>query len=657
MTPANPHLVPRPWTATLSRRRFLATVAAVAAATGLPPARVARALEGDAGSSAALTTVGRTLQAGNVLREGALGAYRAVTDGPGEPHVVRADFAAPQEGREERRRSLVHLLHLTDQHITDGQAPTRLEFVRDIERGCETTDLPAKSAHRSHETASTRIADAMNARARAITFSPITGAPLQAAITTGDNVDNAQANEIDAIIAVMNGDTVSFNSGDPTRYEGLQASGDPAYWHPDPEVDDVLKTDWGFPSVTGFLDDALEDYDAVGVGVPWYTCYGNHDALLQGNFPGDLNGLITGHLQGDQKLLGFPPLAPEVNQCLLFSLMLGVGGVRPLIEDSPQFEVTPDVDRMLADRRTFVQKHLASGGFPAGHGFTAAFNLGATEEDSRLYYRVDVGQVRWIVLDTTNPGGLPNGSIGTQQFTWLQAELEQADAERKLVLIFSHHGLESLDNGAELLSLVFPGDYGPNAIDPVRLLADPVEALLEQHPCVLAWISGHTHVNRIRPRAGFWDIGTAAHIDWPGQARLVEVVDNRDGTVSILCTMLDHEDEGDHALAGQARELMMNDPLGGWRGTSGTFGTGSGQPEDRNVELLLPNPYPAEPGPTERASSRRVAPPVASAGFSGALPSKLSIAGALAVGGAVGLARLRQRGSELQASAVSEERP
>jgi metallophosphoesterase (TIGR03767 family) len=631
----------------MSRRRFLAVVGAVSAATGLSPVAVARALEnGPAiGASASLTTLGQTLRAGNVLRPGAVTDYVAVMEGPGEPHLVRADLAPPQDGREERRVSLVHLLHLTDQHITDGQSPLRLEFVRDIERDCETSDLPAKSAHRSHEVASGRIVDAMNARGQAISFSPVTGAPIQAAITTGDNVDNAQGNEIDQIIRLMNGGPVAGSSGAAT-YEGPQNSGDPAYWHPGGEVEDVLRRDHGFPVIPGFLDDALAPFDAVGVGVPWFTCYGNHDALVQGNFPLDRRALLDDLLVGDRKLVGLPPLPEGTNTCSTFGLFLGVaqaGGMQTLVNDAPTATVTADAERTFADRRAWVQAHLASAGLPGGHGLSAA-NLGPSEADSRLYYTADVGDVRWIVLDTTNPGGQANGSIGTLQLAWLEEELTRADREQRLVLLFSHHGLRSLDNTLDL-SLVFTDDYDPNTIDPERRTASAVEAVVERHPCVIAWINGHSHVNIVRARDGFWDIGTAAHIDWPGQSRLVEVVDNRDGTLSILCTMVDHEGDGAHALAGTARELSCNEPLGGGRDPSGDLGAGTGQPEDRNVELLLTHPFPGVGRPTERASSRRVPAPVDAAGGLGAGPlgSRLSIAGALTVGAAVGIKRLRER--------------
>ncbi|MGH2555316.1 MAG: TIGR03767 family metallophosphoesterase, partial [Actinomycetota bacterium] len=122
--------------------------------------------------------------------------------------------------------------------------------------------------------------------------------------------------------------------------------------------------------------------------------------------------------------------------------------------------------------------------------------------------------------------------------------------------------------------------------------------LLHRFPNVIAWISGHTHDNVIQPRpdtagrsSGFWDIGTAAHIDWSCQSRILELAIRVDGTISIFCTMIDHaapaDPRGASGLLGLAsihRELAANDYQYG-------FGSnGPGKPEDRNVELILPGP-------------------------------------------------------------------
>ena len=65
---------------------------------------------------------------------------------------------------------------------------------------------------------------------------------------------------------------------------------------------------------------------------------------------------------------------------------------------------------------------------------------------------------------------------------------------------------------------------------------------------MIAWVAGHTHVNKVTPYPdgkgrGFWSIRAAAEADWPQQTRLLEVFDNRDGTLSIFGTILDHAGE------------------------------------------------------------------------------------------------------------------
>ena len=545
----------------LSRRRFLALVgstAGAALASSVLPRPMAWALGAPQSPEAAaeLTTLGQTLLGGTAS---ALG-YRPVVSGPGEPHVVRGELAAPKPGREERRASLLSFAHLTDQHIVDVQSTSRVEFLDRYNDGSDCEPMPFSSAYRPHEAASARIADAMLRRLRRIRVSPVTGAPIAAAICTGDNVDNQQSNELDVMIRIMDGGPVSPNSGDPSRYEGIQSSGDINYWHPDASVNDRYKSEFGFPSRPDFLQNALAPFEAVGAGVPWYTTFGNHDGLAQGNAP--VNPAFERISTGGTKVVGLPPGA---NPCIRFDDL----GTMP---GSQVMQVTPDAGRAYFRRRQWVERHLASPGEPHGHGYTQANADAAT-----AYYAADVGAIRWLVLDTVNPGGEADGSIGDAQLGWLEDQLTAAQAQGRLVMLFSHHGLRSLENPVDS-----PDPLDPTGSDLPRHRADDVSAVVARFSCVIAWVNGHSHSNVIVPRATYWDIGTAAHIDWPPQARLVEVVDNRDGTLSIFGTMFDHDED---PVTGFARELCGNDPQKG-------FGAGMGGIEDRNVELILNHPFP-----------------------------------------------------------------
>jgi hypothetical protein len=91
----------------------------------------------------------------------------------------------------------------------------------------------------------------------------------------------------------------------------------------------------------------------------------------------------------------------------------------------------------------------------------------------------------------------------------------------------------------------------------------------------------------------FWHISTAAHIDYPQQARMIELVDDG-GRLKIVLTMLDHEGAanagGGNAppepprLASIARELAYNDYQGNREARGGR--------QDRNVILATDRPPP-----------------------------------------------------------------
>lgn len=128
--------------------------------------------------------------------------------------------------------------------------------------------------------------------------------------------------------------------------------------------------------------------------------------------------------------------------------------------------------------------------------------------------------------------------------------------------------------------------------------------LLHRFPNVVLWLNGHTHTNAVRPRIdprdperGFWEVTTCAIVDWPGQSRVVELLDLGDGTMAVACTMVDHDSPlgPDPSLQGSAlttpqlaalhRELSANVP------GAGAGSRLEGVPTDRNVILPLRAPF------------------------------------------------------------------
>ena len=121
----------------------------------------------------------------------------------------------------------------------------------------------------------------------------------------------------------------------------------------------------------------------------------------------------------------------------------------------PSLAVTADPDRRPVTRRDFVGAHFRPGARPFGHGFTERNRL-----DGTAYYVHDTAAARLIALDTNCLAGGSAGCLDREQARWLEARLAEVhsayrgpDGEQvrtghddRLVILFSHHGTDTLTN-------------------------------------------------------------------------------------------------------------------------------------------------------------------------------------------------------------------
>lgn len=528
----------------------------------------------------AFTTVDATLVPDDVQ------PYRRLHLRPGEQHSVRNDLIPVQsdERREEGEVRIAGLIHFTDFQIADLASPSRVEFLQRREGQQDWKRM--LPAYRPQEFL---LAHAIEQTVRSIN-ALVARDPgrWDIALTTGDNTDSAQSNELDAFLTYLEGGRIEPAAGTRGFSNAPVGFGDRNYYNPEPASHDTWKEAKGLPTHAGALKASAEPFDSAGLGLPWLSCFGNHDCLVQGRAaePSGYDEFLTGPAKpvdvaavvgpsGD-KLAGYVEDPTWTSQ-----------GTSRLIDRDPE--------RRMVSKTEYVDRHMRAPGSPKGHGFTEA-----NSASGHAYYVYDgLPHVRMIVLDTTNIAGHVDGCVDARQFEWLEEQLievhttylsENGEAlngggRDRLVVIASHHGLSTLTNDYYESSAAERDDRGK------LYLADEVEGLLHRFSNVVVWLSGHTHVNKITPRpgesGGFWEVSTGSIAEWPVQFRGIEI---SAGTtwIRLRTTMVDSQAPAApngslslEDLASLHREIAANDA----GSVGGLFAEGT--VDDRNQDLLV----------------------------------------------------------------------
>ena len=445
--------------------------------------------------------------------------------GPGIPAVRRFDLMPEGYAASPVKQvtGLLNFFAVTDIHITDKETPASAVFFGWVGRllgGYSPTTL-----------FSTQVLDATLQTVNALHKKT----PLDFGISLGDSLNNNQYNEARWYIDVMDGKIISPSSGSHRGADSI---------------------------------DYQKPYQSAGLdkSIPWYQAIGNHDHFFMGA-GANSERIRQSHVGRDILDMGNPFTDPHGSDSRGF-YMGSVDGATPngeIIGVGPAagFAAPPKVADADPDRRSLSKKEwmgqfLRSTSRPSGHGFTQAnvdkdFACYSFEPKSGLPLKV-------IVLDNTqrddapNVGGYGHSSLDKERYDWLVSELDQGQAEGKLMIIAAHMPI-----GVEL-----PGSYGGWSINSVVTEKELINKL-HNYPNLLLWIAGHRHINTItafkspnpaRPELGFWQVETSSLKDFPQQFRTFDLVRNSDNTISIQATNVDPAVRED-SLAARSRAYAI----------------------------------------------------------------------------------------------------
>ncbi len=435
--------------------------------------------------------------------------------GEGLRYEKRLDLLSPENNSSSATISgkLLRFFDMTDIHISDEETPTQAIFFGYL--GGQS------SGYSPVMLSTTQVLDAAVQTINALHKED----PFDFGISLGDAANNEQYNEIRWYIDVLDGKTINPDSG---------AKDNP---------------------VPGPLNDYQDSYKAAGLNtsIPWYQVIGNHDhnwigtnppdEYLKANYTGKYI-LNMGNIFTDPRgIAGRGYYMGAIDGRTVYGDIIGVGNVSDF--ETPPTVLAADPNRRALSVPEWMGEFFKTTSHPKGHGFNQ------TDAEAGIAYysfepKSDV-PIKVIVLDTTQSstdadvGGYGHGSLDNAQFDWLFNELDQGQAEGKLMIIAAHIPIGVEDSGSSLDEYMA---WSSVAEVSEQQLLDK----LHEYPNLILWLAGHRHYNTITPQVspdpehpelGFWEVETSSLRDFPQQFRTFDIVRNSDNTISIFTTDVD----------------------------------------------------------------------------------------------------------------------
>ncbi len=417
--------------------------------------------------------------------------------GPGMDEGKRLDImpAGYNVAGVSQAASLLNFFAISDIHITDKESPAQV-LVAGYHGG-------NSSAYSAVILYTTHVLDAAVQTINALHRST----PFDFGLSLGDAVNNCESVELRWYLDVLDGNVIVPSTG----------------------------------AHLGSNLDYQAPYQAAGLdkSIPWFQVFGNHDHFWSGAFPitEALRKVFEGGILLNLDLAAVPPYSSHGTYVGVIDGRTPYGdviGAGPEADYPVPPRVVPDRARRPLSRTEWISEFFKTSTAPAGHGFAQA-NLDtglacyAFEPKPTLPLEV-------LVLDNTGNDDSLSGAVAyldQARYDWLVGELDRGQAEGKLMIIAAHA----------------PIGLGASGWDPASPISeDALITKLHTYPNLVMWMAGHLHANTIkalpsqdpaRPELGFWMVETASLRDYPQQFRTFEIVQNSDGTLSIVVTNVD----------------------------------------------------------------------------------------------------------------------